>query len=342
MGDTPLPPLWGDLHAKMAKLLYPSDPARAPSDALRLAEEFRAYFGQASLDDFIRVNICDDSWYPSKARVRLLELPWSDVLTTNWDTLLKRASRKVASYNYEFVRSSSDLAHARAPRVVKLHGTVGGAERYVFAEEDYRLYPQQDAAFVNFARQVFIENELCLVGFSGDDPNFLQWSGWVRVHLASSSRRIYLVGVLRLPPAKRKLLELRNVAPIDLTPLVDSLSSEEQQAVATDALLSYLEKSRPIPAHAWMPKAEVTFSDAALQRERSDYNFAAAQLVEQTRQWKAERESYPGWLICPANARRALRWGCSSALQRLRTGESSLNVQDLESVLFEWASNSIS
>ncbi|MBN9070114.1 MAG: SIR2 family protein, partial [Rhizobiales bacterium] len=49
----------------------------------------------------------------------------------------------------------------------------------VISEDDYRTYPQRRAAFVNTARQVFIENELCLLGFSGDDPNFLQWAGWV-------------------------------------------------------------------------------------------------------------------------------------------------------------------
>jgi hypothetical protein len=72
---------------------------------------------------------------------------------------------------------------------VKLHGTIGDAGPLIFAEEDYRTYPAKYAAFVNFARQVFIENELCLVGFSGDDPNFLQWAGWVRDHLGGSARR---------------------------------------------------------------------------------------------------------------------------------------------------------
>ena len=335
-GDTPQPPLWSDLHTKMAEFLYPGNLKHAPSDALRLAEEFRAYFGQAALDEFIRSSIFDDSWYPSKAHVRLLELPWSDVLTTNWDTLLERASRKVTVHNYEVVRSSGDLVHARAPRIVKLHGTVGGAERYVFAEEDYRTYPQRNAAFVNFARQVFIENELCLVGFSGDDPNFLQWSGWVRDHLGSSSRRIYLVGVLRLSPAKRKLLESRNVSPIDLAPLVDLLRKEDQQSVATDVLLAYLEKSKPIPAHAWMPNEEVAQTTNAndWERARRDADFATQKLVEQALRWKIERESYPGWLICPQDARHALRLRCSSALEFLGAAGGSLKGRDREEVLY--------
>ena len=59
----------------------------------------------------------------------------------------------------------------------------------IFAAEDFRTYPARHAAFVNLARQIFIENDLCLVGFSGNDPNFLEWAGWVRDHLGGHARR---------------------------------------------------------------------------------------------------------------------------------------------------------
>jgi hypothetical protein len=336
--DTPRPPLWNDLRAKMASLLYPGNPASAPSDPLRLAEEYRAFFGQAVLDHFIRDCICDAGWYPSKAHVRLLELPWSDVLTTNWDTLLERASKDVSSRNYSFVLSSKDLVHASAPRIVKLHGTVGASEPYIVAEEDYRTYPARQAAFVNLARQVFIENELCLIGFSGDDPNFLQWSGWVRDHLAESSRRIYLVGVLRLSAAKRKLLESRNVAPIDFTELVDSLSRDKQQSTATEAFLDYLEGARPAPSHAWAPRqlsSTETGSMEEILKRRQDRDLAAKELIQQARDWQSERECYPGWLVCPYGPRNALRWRCTEAIWKLRTAGDRLSGRDLETVLFE-------
>jgi hypothetical protein len=245
---------------------------------------------------------------------------------------LERASRKVASTNFEIVRSSNDLAHAHAPRIVKLHGTVGLSDQFVFAEEDYRTYPQKSAAFVNFARQVFIENELCLIGFSGDDPNFLQWSGWVRDHLSNSARRIYLVGVLQLSPAKRKLLESRNIAPIDLAPLVESIPKENRHRTAMDMLLSYLETSKPIPAHQWMPKQRGVTSDTG---QITDADVATRAIIEQSHQWKIDREHYPGWLVCPHDVRVALRWECSSGISLLRTAGNALKDQAREQVLFE-------
>jgi hypothetical protein len=185
--DTSVPPLWDELRLALAKELY-HDPNQAPVDALRLAEEYRSYLGEAALNEFIRRHIRDDGWRPASLHSLLLELPWSDILTTNWDTLLERSAADQSERDYELVLRESDLAFARAPRIVKLHGSLGASEKLIFAEEDYRTYPEKHAAFVNLARQVFIENELVLIGFSGDDPNFLQWSGWVRDHLSRSSK----------------------------------------------------------------------------------------------------------------------------------------------------------
>jgi hypothetical protein len=62
--DTPEPPVWRELRDKMIERLYRHDPKAAPSNPLRIAEEYRTYFGQAGLDDFIRTSFPDRSWTP--------------------------------------------------------------------------------------------------------------------------------------------------------------------------------------------------------------------------------------------------------------------------------------
>jgi hypothetical protein len=308
--DTLAPPLWRDLSEAMTKQLYPDAPGDAPSDPLRLAEEYRTYFGQASLDEFVRTRIVDGAWEPSPLHHALLTLPWSDILTTNWDTLLERAGHSVSEHSYDVVRSTADLPHARAPRIIKLHGSIGASDHFIIAEEDYRTYPVKFAPFVNLARQIFIENELCLLGFSGDDPNFLQWSGWVRDHLGDGSRRIYLTGVLELGAAKRKFLEARNIAPIDLAPLVRGLISSERQAAATRMLLEFLAKAKPTPVHEWEPAREYSLPlelPDESQRRFKDDDYAASLLDQAAKIWRADRDSYPGWLVCPARLREQLR-----------------------------------
>lgn len=305
--DTPEPPLWWDFARDMAAQLYPSSPQNIPSDPLRLAEEYRTYFGQAGLDEFVRIRICDAAWQPGPLHHALLNLEWSDVLTTNWDTLLERAADNIGHRHYDRVLGTADLAHTTSPRIIKLHGSLRTTEHFIIAEEDYRTYPVKFAAFVNLARQIFIENELCLLGFSGDDPNFLQWSGWVRDNLGGSARRIYLAGVLDLSPAKRKFLEARNIAPIDLGAIVPK-GTTDRHSKATRLFLDFLAAARPKPRHDWRPAslATYTFLPSAMedhQRVRRDASYAASVLEQAARIWQKDRESYPGWLICPASRR---------------------------------------
>ncbi|WP_420390532.1 SIR2 family protein [Marinobacter sp.] len=296
-------PLWSDFADALANEL-----GSRSVDPLRLAEEYYAYFGKQALYDLIKQKINDAAWTPGELYKSLLELPWSEVLTTNWDTLLERASIEVHQPVYSIVSKQEDLSSARSPRIVKLHGTVDVTKELVFTQEDYRKYPQDQAAFVNFSRQVFIENELCLVGFSGDDPNFLQWTGWVRDHLATHSRRIYLVGALGLNSAKRKYLESINVAPIDLSDMVaDHDESDAMHLEATKVFLQALKDLKPQQPWEWEPaklnssKNTATASESTRRDQDSDY--AAKLLEEQLPYLERDRSSYPGWLVCPNQQR---------------------------------------
>lgn len=279
-------PLWFDLSKALNKELNSSD-----SDPLRIAEEYSAYFGRQALDDLLKKEVNDAAWEPSDLHNQLLELPWSEVLTTNWDTLLEKASQKTHSRFYSVVNRQEQLSSEYSPRIVKLHGTLNVTNELIFTQEDYRTYPQKQAAFVNFARQVFIENELCLVGFSGDDPNFLQWTGWVRDHLASNARRIYLVGALSLTVPKRKYLESINISPIDLEPLVSHYDGDLKHKEATEIFLKAFKELEPERPWEWQP--------SNLDRKLS--------LEENLPTLKKNRETYPGWLILPPHLQSQLQ-----------------------------------
>ena len=323
--DTPKPPLWSTLMKALARKLY-ADPKDAPSDPLRLAEEYRTNLGQTALDEFVRTSIHDLAWEPGALHSELLELPWSDVLTTNWDTLLERTK---STKRWQAVRSTADLAHGGERRIVKLHGTAGVSEHFIFAEEDYRTYPTRFAAFVNTARQIFVENELCLIGFSGDDPNFLQWSGWVRDHLGESARRIYLVGALDLKPTRRKFLKSRNIAPIDFGPLVPEGTPDERQTAATAMFLRYLANAKSKARYDWEPAGPSAYAfmprtQQDIQRSLKDPEYAAPLLDQAAQIWQRDRESYPSWLVCPTTLRHQFyqgtnicRWQQPAALAKL-------------------------
>ena len=66
-------------------------------------------------------------------------------------------------------------------------------------------------------QQTIMENVLCLIGFSGDDPNFLNWIGWVRDNLGKNTPPIYFCGFVS--STQRRMLEARRITPIDFSPL---------------------------------------------------------------------------------------------------------------------------
>ena len=153
---------------------------------------------------------------PGEMHRRLLRLPWRDVFTTNWDTLLERTYSDIPERSYSILRNTDEIPLAASPRIIKLHGSLDGHFPLIFTEEDYRTYPDRFAPFVNTVQQSMMESVFCLLGFSGDDPNFLHWSGWVRDNLQVSAPKIYLAGWLELSEHRRGMLEARNVIPIDL------------------------------------------------------------------------------------------------------------------------------
>lgn len=292
--NAPEPPLWNDFASEMKRHLGDG----APTDPLKLAEEYEAALGRPALDTLIRNQVADTKWRPGPLHERLLGLPWTDVLTTNWDTLLERAEPRNLERGYEVVRTCADIARTRAPRIVKLHGSLPSNLPFIFTSEDFRTYRQKFAPFVNLAQQVLLENELCLLGFSGDDPNFLQWSGWVRDQLGKSARPIRLVGVLNLSSPRRRVLEGLGVTPIDLAPLVSDVDPARRHAVANERFIDALYSCRPKPRSAW---------------DHTTPNMAAAEALPPLERltaivgaWKADRLQYPGWLVAPAAHRSQL------------------------------------
>ncbi|WP_084208574.1 SIR2 family NAD-dependent protein deacylase [Cobetia marina] len=289
------PPLWHHLSKKLSSDLGSTN----TNDPLMLAEEYNAYFGKKALYDLIGDQVNDPLIKPSHMHERMLKLPWAEIVTTNWDTLLERASKALNHPLYDVVKSQEDFANTRSPRIVKLHGTIGSTEELVFTQEDYRSYPEKNAAFVNFARQIFIENELCLLGFSGDDPNFLQWIGWVRDQLTTHARRIYIVGPLSLSPSKRKYLESINIIPIDLSDLVLEYEDlDDRYKVATQLFLDKLYEVKPMMPWEWKPKIyyeKLSFDSSNLE-----------EVDELLSSLEQERLSYPGWVVCPHNNKNIL------------------------------------
>ena len=263
---------------------------------LKLAEQVEAAFGRPSLDQLLRDAIPDLRYEPSPLHSQLLKLPWKDVFTTNYDTLLERARASVTLKHYDVVATKNDLLYANQPRIVKLHGSFLSTTPFIITEEDYRRYPNDHAPFVNTVRQSLLENTLCLIGFSGDDPNFLQWIGWIRDHIGEEiASKIYLIGVFNtLDEGDKKLLYRRGIIVVDLS------AFNTDPGKALDEFLKFLKKrseERKKRTVDW----PVVSADAA-EMMKSDPN----KYREAVAEWRRQRGEYPGWVVMPRDRRQFL------------------------------------
>lgn len=265
-------------------------------NVLRLAEEVQAAIGRPALENLLRSNIPDLTIEPSDLHVELLDLPWADVFTTNYDTLLERASAKVVTRRYEPVVNKEDIPYAIKPRIVKLHGSFPSERPFIITEEDYRRYPHDNAPFVNTVQQAFLENTFCLIGFSGDDPNFLQWTGWIRDNLGrDKSQKIYLVGVFDLSSARLQLLAQRGITVVDFSYCQRIGKRDHKKALK--AFLDYMQSKNP-------NSLDWPYGPQTMRPNRGADRIEEIKKI--TEEWRTKRESYPGWLILPYDNRNSL------------------------------------
>lgn len=118
---------------------------------------------------------------------KLLSLNWNDIITTNWDTLLERAN---SNGYYEVVKSAKKLRVRNRRRIIKINGSLRSGEEkrqrkysfddsfnylYVITEDDFNNYHIEHPDFSNFMKVKMLQDAFCLIGFSGNDPNFRYW-----------------------------------------------------------------------------------------------------------------------------------------------------------------------
>jgi len=116
----------------------------------------------------------------------LLKINWNDIITTNWDTLLE----KEFSNEYIIIKKAKELKHQNKKRIIKINGSLRTSEEqekriynfddcfdylYVITEDDFNTYHSKHSDFSNFMKVKILQDSFCLIGFSGNDPNFRYW-----------------------------------------------------------------------------------------------------------------------------------------------------------------------
>lgn len=160
---------------------------------------------------------------------------WNRVYTTNYDKLLEYAA-EIDGTDFNSVTNAKDLSvYSDKVTIIKLHGDLydpiksdgkriyrfdgNPHQQYIISAEDYRDYPKEHEAFTQLMRIYLLQGVFCLIGFSGDDPNFMNWIEWVRDIIErefnpneerDDDYKIYLIGLSDSLPCQDKLIFYEN------------------------------------------------------------------------------------------------------------------------------------
>jgi SIR2-like domain len=273
--------LWSDLKSKIAEELKHINISEE-TDVLSLAQIYEEEYGRTNLDELIKQAIPDQNYEPGELHRSLLRLPWADVYTTNYDTLLERTLPYVYERSYQVIYDINDIPSSVSPRIIKLHGSFPSKRPFIFTKKDYDTYEQKFTPFVNMVQQSIMETTFVLIGFSGNDPNFEKWTKWVRDNLGEHMPKIYMLAYNE--QKNESLLRERNITLIDFKDVYKETENKDVYKEMFKDIFDFLSYKDRKDKKEW-PYKPFPYSSSNLDK------------VLQT--FKYNRESYPGWLIVP-------------------------------------------
>lgn len=142
---------------------------------------------------------------------------FNNLFTTNYDNLLEFAATHfgnekkngIAYRNLPVCNATHLSDNANAQKIIKIHGSLRQSDdeniefdndnhlRYIIAQRDYDQYKEKHEAFTYLMRLAMLLGKFCLIGFSGDDPNYNGWLNWMKDILDKNNDniKVYLIDV---------------------------------------------------------------------------------------------------------------------------------------------------
>lgn len=235
---------------------------------IHLASLYEALFGSKKLDEFLKNQIRDTAYIPSEVHKLFISLNWNDIFTTNYDTLLESANDINKPQNYFVILNEKELLNGSNHRIIKLHGSFPSEKPFIITEEHYRTYPSEHAAFVNTVQQSLIENTLILFGFSGTDPNFIKWTGWIRDNLGVQyANKIYLLSIEHISEDEKKLFALNNINILDMKVYLEKYKNKS----ISDLFIKMFKYWNSVPsASRFVQQQEINNLSSSIQKQVTD------------------------------------------------------------------------
>jgi hypothetical protein len=221
---------------------FPTDKIRTLSD---IAGRVEAVFGRKPLVDFLRLKLRDLS--PSDAMKMLPHFNFSNIFTTNYDTLVEK-SFSMSNNSIPIVRSNKDYSFDQRQYntiLYKIHGCLsedrcdGFSHGMIITDEDYTTYEKyRQIVFREFEKSLITSNVI-FIGYSMSDSNIRDYVE-KSIEIAKSQECLGKIYLILYEEDQIEALRWENrgieVAFGDLDRLLASLSTQQRAARIHDTV----------------------------------------------------------------------------------------------------------
>jgi SIR2-like domain len=139
----------------------------------RVAEEYSAVYGRASLNQLLVTIFSECKPIYPNIYDQICLLPMKEILTTNWDILLEESLRRVRR-PYFPVRIDPDVegVHRSVISYIKLHGCITTPSSMIVTESDYDAYLSTHHHMCQLFQERVMRNVIVFLGYSLRDDTF--------------------------------------------------------------------------------------------------------------------------------------------------------------------------
>lgn len=188
-------PSWSELASSLA-LQLPDD-GGVPLDPIDVLSDFEAEHHRYYLVRAIRDALHVGSSRPGEVHRSFVQVPFDEILTTNFDTLIEEACRE-CQLELHVAVDDVQLATARSRsvrRLLKLHGCIERPDTLIVTEADFDRYLTRQPLFSTEFSSLFIRRTALMIGYSLSDPNLRQLLSILRERLGDDGRPMFALGI---------------------------------------------------------------------------------------------------------------------------------------------------
>jgi hypothetical protein len=169
-------------------------PALVNAPLPEVAQAYELEMGHHSLIEYIAGRIDDSRYIPLRTHRLIAALPFSKIVTTNWDNLLEEALHQAGKPCVKVV-GDSNLAFADDAKVllVKLHGSIEQQDSIIITGDDYYDVFARRPETANLVQTYFATKTILFLGFGLADEDFKRLYHEVMRHIGVHKRRAYAV-----------------------------------------------------------------------------------------------------------------------------------------------------